>query len=165
MSNVIGNPIATVLPVAAQALDTPASPTTASGTAGPVATATPKPDPCAAGRCKPPGKSQECLLVQKVYSFRSFSNLTYLPVDVRPYFAARFPDLYKADKFPASIQNASDFLNLYGNEPWSLWSQGFESFNLLQAGCAMPRQRWYMTWTLVDIYSVGGFFFAWLSHH
>ncbi|KAI9216508.1 hypothetical protein BC828DRAFT_393443 [Blastocladiella britannica] len=116
------------------------------------ATATPTEDPCQDGRCQPPGKSQDCLVINKAWNFRRFTPTAYLPIDLRAYFKDRFPLSYPGSNFPAEMRNASDLVNLWGVESWSLFSTKFDEYSTNQAGCQLLRQRWMQTWNLVDLY-------------
>ncbi|KAJ3365097.1 hypothetical protein GGF32_000277 [Allomyces javanicus] len=116
-------------------------------------TATPTPtDPCTpGGRCVPPGKSQECLVLQKVWAWRNMTTNAYLPVDLRPYFQDRFGSKYDASSFPSSMHNVSDLNALFGDETWSLFAKQGAFFNQKQAGCNAPRQKYFTTWAFVDM--------------
>ncbi|KNE62802.1 hypothetical protein AMAG_07983 [Allomyces macrogynus ATCC 38327] len=141
-TNSAASAAASAIPAASASSATPTAPSVV-----PSATS----DPCSSGRCVPPGKKQECLVLNKVWAWRALSSPVYLPVDVRGYFADRFTAKYDPAVFPTSLRNASDLVDLFGNAPWSLFATQGTAYMTAQAGCKIPRQRYYLTAAMADL--------------
>ncbi|KAI9179563.1 hypothetical protein H9P43_004891 [Blastocladiella emersonii ATCC 22665] len=126
-----------------------ASSRTASGTAAPTATPTAT-DPCKAGRCKVSERGDnECLVLEVSNVCRGFTG-QYLPINLRPYFDARFPSK-NPDKIPAALANSTELDAVYAGANYSYMSLYAKDYMLATAGCTMPSQLWYKTWFCIDI--------------
>ncbi|KAJ3362496.1 hypothetical protein GGF31_001570 [Allomyces arbusculus] len=144
-------PAETHSPASASGSATPAASASSATTTAPSVVPSTTSDPCSSGRCVPPGKKQECLVLNKVWAWRALSSPVYLPVDVRGYFADRFTAKYDPAVFPTSLRNASDLVDLFGSAPWSLFATQGTAYMTAQAGCKVPRQRYYLTAAMADL--------------